>query len=57
LNIRFAGTKVVLTWTNSLFTLQTAPAVTGTFTNISTATSPCTNALTGAQQFFRLRAN
>jgi hypothetical protein len=35
--------------------LQSAPAVTGTFTNIPGATnSPYTNPITAAQQFFRL---
>jgi len=31
--------------------------ITGTFTNLPGATSPYTNALTGAQQFFRLISN
>jgi hypothetical protein len=37
--------------------LQSAPAVTGTFTNLPAATSPYTNALTAPQQFFRLISN
>ena len=41
--------------TNAGFTLQTAPAVTGTFTNLPGATSPFTNSPTGLQQFFRLK--
>jgi hypothetical protein len=49
--------QLVLSWTNAGFNLQSAPAVTGTFTNISGATSPYTNALTSPQQFFRLISN
>jgi hypothetical protein len=57
LTIRRSGTNVVLTWTNSAFGLQAAPAVTGAYINISGAASPYTNAITGSQQFFRLIAN
>ena len=57
LTIRQSGTNVVLTWTNSAFGLQAAPAVTGTYINIPGAASPYTNAITGSQQFFRLIAN
>ncbi len=46
--------QLVLSWTNAGFSLQSAPQVTGTFTNIPGATSPYTNPVTGAQQFFRL---
>ena len=48
---------VVLTWTNSVFVLQSANDITGPFTNVPSATSPYTNALTGAQKFFRLISN
>jgi hypothetical protein len=37
--------------------LQSAPAVTGTFTNIPDATSPYTNPLSARQQFFRLEGD
>ncbi len=47
---------LVLSWTNAGFHLQTAPAVTGPFTNLPAATSPYTNPLTAPQQFFRLAA-
>jgi hypothetical protein len=57
LTIQQSGTNVVLTWTNSAFSLQAAPAVTGTYTNIPGATSPYTNAITGSQQFFRAIVN
>jgi len=46
--------KLVLSWTNAGFNLQSAPAVTDSFTNLTAATSPYTHALTGPQQFFRL---
>ena len=49
--------NVVLSWTNSGFNLQSAPAVTGPFTNLPAATSPYTNPLTVPQQFFRLNGN
>jgi len=57
LNFQKLNNQLVLSWTNAGFTLQSAPAVTGTFTNLPTATSPYTNALTGPQQFFRLRSD
>ena len=56
-----AGTNVILTWPASVagfdytgFLLQSAPAVTATFTNIPGATNPYTNPILGAQQFYRL---
>ncbi len=57
LNLQKVGGQVVLTWTNAAFNLQSAPVVTGTYTNIPGATSPTTNPVTGPQQFFRLRSN
>ena len=48
------GSAIVLSWNDPSFVLQSAPAVTGTYTNIPGATSPYTNTLTGPQQFFRL---
>jgi hypothetical protein len=36
------------------FALQSAPAASGSFTNIPGATSPYTNPISGGQQFFRL---
>jgi len=47
----------VLSWTNAGFTLQTAPASTGTFINLPGATSPYTRPITAMQQFFRLKGN
>jgi hypothetical protein len=51
-----SGSNVVLTWpANAVgFTLQSAPEITGTFTNLPAATSPYTNPISGTQQFYRL---
>ena len=57
LDFQLLSSQLVLSWTAAGFNLQTAPAVTGTFTNLPGATSPYTNATTGAQQFFRLRGD
>jgi hypothetical protein len=57
LNCQRCGAVMVLTWTNQAFSLQVAPAVTGVFTNLPGASSPYTNALCGAGQYFRLMAN
>ena len=59
LHIQMAGTNVVLTWTDpaSAFSLQSAPLITGTFNTVIGATSPYTNAITGVQQYFRLKSN
>jgi len=46
--------QLVLSWTNANFTLQTAPALTGPFTNVPAATSSYANPLTVTEQFFRL---
>jgi len=59
LKIVRSETNVVLTWpTNAVgFVLQSAPAITATFTNLPGATRPYTNPIAGAQQFFRLISN
>jgi len=57
LDFQKLNNALVLSWTNAGFNLQTAPALTGTFTNIVGATSPYTNVTTSAQQFFRLIGN
>jgi hypothetical protein len=57
LDFQLLNNQLVLSWTDAEFNLQTASAVTGTFTNLPGATSPFTNALTGPQQFFRLIGN
>ena len=49
--------NLILTWTNSAFGLQAAPAVPGTYANVPGAASPYTNAIGASPMFFRLRAN
>ena len=61
LTITPSGTNAILSWPTNVagfdytgYTLQSAPALTGTFTNLPAATNPYTNPITGPQQFFRL---
>ena len=52
--IRQSGSNVVLNWGTPLsFTLQSAPVVNGTYTNVPSPASPYTNAINGSNQFFR----
>jgi hypothetical protein len=53
LTVTRSGTKLILTW--PVGTLQAAPAVAGTYTNVTGATSPYTNAITGAAAYFRVK--
>jgi hypothetical protein len=57
LQVQNAVSGAVLSWDDPSFGLQSAPTLTDTFTNIPGATSPYTNPITGAQQFFRLKLN
>ena len=64
LTITPSGTNIILTWPTNVagfdytgYTLQSAPALTGTFTNLPAATSPNTNPIAGPQTFFRLISN
>jgi len=59
LTVRLDGGSLVLSWNDpaSAFSLQSAPTITGVFTNIPSATGSYTSSLTGTQQYFRLRAN
>ncbi len=57
LNHQRIGSQIVLSWTNAAFGLQSAPNVTGTYTNVSGATSPHTNTISTGQKFFRLKSN
>ncbi len=59
LSIRLAPGKLVLSWNDSAsaFSLQSSPAATGGFTNVPGASSPYTNIITAAPQFYRLIAN
>ena len=53
LSIVKSGGNVVVTW--PVGTLQAAPAVSGTYTNVPGATSPYTNAISGSQKYFRVQ--
>ncbi|HEY4415495.1 MAG TPA: LamG-like jellyroll fold domain-containing protein, partial [Verrucomicrobiae bacterium] len=55
LTIQGSGTNVIINWTPTSGTLQSAASLTGTFTDIAGATSPYTNSVSGAQQFFRVK--
>jgi hypothetical protein len=57
LNFARAGNKLILSWIDASFSLQTAPNVTGMFTNVPGATSPYTNFFTGPARFYRLKSN
>jgi hypothetical protein len=57
LTMQWANNSLVLSWSNATFHLQSAPAVTGTFTNVPSATSPYTNPAAGRQRYFRLKLN
>jgi hypothetical protein len=56
LNIARSANSLVLSWSikDIGYTLQSAPALTGPFTNLPAATNPSTNPISGPQQFFRL---
>jgi photosystem II stability/assembly factor-like uncharacterized protein len=54
LRIARSGSTLILSWTNSTYALQACSAITGTFTNIPTATSPYTNSLFSSRRFYRL---
>jgi len=64
LTITPSETNVILSWPTNVagfdysgYALQSAPALTGTFTNLPAATNPYTNPISGPQQFYRLIAN
>ncbi len=48
------GTNVVLSWSDPSFTLQGSATVNSSYTNITGATSPFTNPISGSRGFFRL---
>jgi len=54
LSFRRLSNKLVLSWTNAAFQLQSAPSFLDKFTNVPGATSPWTNSFKGDKQFFRL---
>jgi hypothetical protein len=53
LTITKSGNNVVLTW--PIGTLQSAPAASGTYTNVPGATSPLTNAASTTQKYYRVQ--
>jgi hypothetical protein len=58
LYISKTSTNVVVSWwAVDPFTLQAAPDVTGTYTNIDGATTPFTNSVDSAAKFYRLKQN
>jgi len=48
-----SGNNLILTW--PVGTLQAAPNVTGTYTNVPGATSPYTNSISGRASYFRVK--
>lgn len=54
LNSRRLGESLVLDWHHAAFSLQAAPELNGTYTNVPGATSPYTNPIAGSGTFFRL---
>jgi hypothetical protein len=57
LQIQRNGAAVTLTWTNAAYVLQSAPAVSGPYTNIGGAGSPYTTPASATAQFFRVVGN
>jgi hypothetical protein len=49
--------RIVLSWADPAFVLQSAPAVSGPYNNVTGASSPYTNTVAEASKFFRLKAN
>ena len=57
MNFLSSGGKLILSWTNGAFTLQSSPSLAVTFSNVVNASSPYTNVMTNSQLYFRLQAN
>jgi uncharacterized delta-60 repeat protein len=57
LSIRRAGQIVVLSWPDTSFGLQSAPAQSGPYASVPAAGSPYTNTLGSTPRFFRLKRN
>jgi hypothetical protein len=53
ISITKSGDNVILTWPAG--TLQEATVINGTYNDLSTATSPYTNAISGGQKFYRIK--
>lgn len=54
LTIRLSGDQAILTWPAG--TLQSSSNVNGPYSNLTGVTSPYTNTISGAQQFYRVQA-
>ena len=52
-----ADNTLLLTWPDAAFTLQSAPELSGPYTNIVDATSPYRTPFSGARGFYRLKSN
>jgi hypothetical protein len=57
LNCQREANKIILSWTDASFALQSAPNTPGVFTNVPGATSPYTNFFTAPARFYRLKSN
>jgi hypothetical protein len=57
LNFQRESNKLILSWGDPSFALQSASSVAGVFMNIPGAISPYTNSFTGSPKFFRLKSN
>jgi len=57
LNASVSGGNIILTWSGSIFKLQSAPSPAGPWTTIPLATSPYTTSTSGSPTFFRLYYN
>ncbi len=55
LNLSLTSKNAILTWSDPSYSLYTAPTLTNGFTQISGATSPYTNGITGRQKYFKLQ--
>src|SRR5438105_1719590 len=57
LSFQKLGNNLILSWTNSSFSLQSAGTVTGVYNSINGAATPYTNPITITPKFFRLKSN
>jgi uncharacterized repeat protein (TIGR03803 family) len=57
LDFQVIGGSVVLSWSDPAFSLQSTPSLGTPFSNVPGASSPYTNSMINAPQFFRLLAN
>jgi uncharacterized repeat protein (TIGR03803 family) len=57
LNAQISAGSLVINWTNSAFSLQAAPALSGPYATLTNAVPPYKITPTNQQQYFRLRSN